>query len=72
MKKSEINHEFVIDGMGNLVYILPAFRSFGAALERDRFCSSGVERILGKDEVAGSNPARSFDAHARISSLNQN
>ena len=24
-----------------------------------RSCSSGVERVLGKDEVAGSNPARS-------------
>ncbi len=67
-KKIKIN-EIMIDVSGKLVYSLPAFPPLlGVALERDRFCSSVVERILGKDEVAGSSPARSFDAHARISS----
>ena len=35
------------------------------AYEASCFCSSGVERILGKDEVAGSNPARSFNSSCK-------
>ena len=38
--------------------------------ESSRFCSSVVERILGKDEVAGSNPARSFLISCKNSSSN--
>ena len=49
----------MIDGQMKLVYSSPAFTSVRTAWG-PCFCSSVVERILGKDEVAGSSPARSF------------
>ena len=63
--------EIIIDLVGKSVYTRPAFTSHPVGRpESSRFCSSVVERILGKDEVAGSNPARSFLISCKNSSSN--